>query len=181
MTAASFEWDAKKDVANQAEHGVPFAQAQFAFADRLRVIARDLDHSATEDRSYCFGRVEASVLTVRFTYRGGASASSAPASGAREKLSMSKKIAYTNEPLGGIEVIPDFLPPPAELAFREDGVKVTLALSRKSVEFFKAEAFKHSTQYQRMIRRLLDAYVDVHAEREATGLPKRTQRKRASL
>ena len=92
---------------------------------------------------------------------------------------MSKRIVYTNEPLGGIEIVPDFLPPPAELAFREDGVKVTLALSKKSVEFFKAEASKHSTQYQRMIRRLLDAYVDVHAMREATGQPKRVPRKRA--
>ena len=73
---------------------------------------------------------------------------------------MKKKITYTDEPLGDIEVIPDFLPPPAELAFREEGVKVTLALSKKSVEFFKSEASKHQTQYQRMIRRLLDAYVE---------------------
>ena len=34
---------------------------------------------------------------------------------------MRKKIAYTNEPLGEIEVVRDFLPPPAELAFREEG------------------------------------------------------------
>ena len=78
---------------------------------------------------------------------------------------MRKKITYTNEPLGEIEVIPDFLPPPAELAFREEGTKVTLALSRKSVDFFKVEASKHRTQYQRMIRRLLDAYVDAQGER----------------
>lgn len=70
------------------------------------------------------------------------------------------KIKYTDEPLGGVQVIPDFLPSPAELAFREEGVKVTLALSKKSIEFFKSEATKHQTQYQRMIRRLLDAYVD---------------------
>jgi hypothetical protein len=70
------------------------------------------------------------------------------------------KIKYTAEPLGKVEVIPDFLPSPAELAFREEGVKVTLALSKKSIEFFKSEATKHHTQYQRMIRRLLDAYVD---------------------
>ena len=38
---------------------------------------------------------------------------------------MKKKIVYSNEPLGDIEVIPDFLPPLAELAFREEGVKVT--------------------------------------------------------
>jgi len=61
--------------------------------------------------------------------------------------------------LGDIEVIADFLPAPAELAFREEGVKVTLALSKSSVDFFKSEASKHQTQYQRMIRRLLDSYV----------------------
>ncbi|NCP56111.1 MAG: CopG family transcriptional regulator [Rhodoferax sp.] len=72
---------------------------------------------------------------------------------------MKKKITYTDEPLGDIEVIPDFLPAPAELAFREEGVKVTLALSKSSVDFFKSEASKHQTQYQRMIRRLLDSYV----------------------
>lgn len=77
---------------------------------------------------------------------------------------MSARIKYTDEPLGKIQVIPDFLPSPAELAFREEGVKVTLALTRKSIEFFKAEADKHHTQYQRMIRRLLDAYVDAQAQ-----------------
>ena len=68
-----------------------------------------------------------------------------------------------DEPLGKVQVVPDFLPSPAELAFREEGVKVTLALSKKSIEFFKSEATKHHTQYQRMIRRLLDAYVDGQA------------------
>ena len=75
---------------------------------------------------------------------------------------MSAKIKYTNEPLGEIKVIADFLPSPAELAFNEEGVKVTLALSKKSIDFFKAEAAKNHTQYQRMIRRLLDAYVESH-------------------
>jgi predicted DNA binding CopG/RHH family protein len=76
---------------------------------------------------------------------------------------MSAKIKYTDEPLGNTKVVQDFLPSPAELAFREEGVKVTLALSKKSLEFFKSEAAKHQTQYQRMIRRLLDAYVDAQA------------------
>ena len=76
---------------------------------------------------------------------------------------MSVKIKYTDEPFGKTQVVPDFLPSPAELAFREVGVKVTLALSKKSIEFFKSEAAKHHTQYQRMIRRLLDAYVDAQA------------------
>ena len=39
-------------------------------------------------------------------------------------------------------------------------MKVTIALSKKSVDFFKSEAGKHRTQYQRMIRQLIDTYVD---------------------
>jgi hypothetical protein len=45
-------------------------------------------------------------------------------------LRMKKKIVYTDEPMGDLEVVADFLPSPAELAFREDGVKVTLALGQ---------------------------------------------------
>ena len=76
---------------------------------------------------------------------------------------MSAKIKYSDEPLGKTQIITDFLPSPGELAFREEGVKITLALSKKSIDFFKSEAAKHQTQYQRMIRRLLDSYVDSHA------------------
>ena len=75
---------------------------------------------------------------------------------------MSAKITYTDEPLGDVRVMADFLPSPAQLAFKEEGVKVTLALSKKSVAFFKAEAVKNNTQYQRMIRRLIDAYVETN-------------------
>jgi hypothetical protein len=71
---------------------------------------------------------------------------------------MRKRIKYTDESIGEVRVVGDFLPPPEELAFREDAVKVTLALSRRSVEFFKEEAARRGTQYQKMIRRLLDRY-----------------------
>lgn len=90
---------------------------------------------------------------------------------------MSNKIKYTNEPLGDVKVIKDFLPPPEQLAFREEGVKVTLALSKKSIEFFKSEAAKHHTQYQRMIRRLVDAYVENYSP-PLTSRSTRTARKR---
>ena len=53
----------------------------------------------------------------------------------------------------------DFLPPLSELVYKEETVKVTLGLSRRSVDFFKKEAKKHETQYQKIIRRLLDLYV----------------------
>ena len=91
---------------------------------------------------------------------------------------MSTKTKYINEPLGEIRVVPDFLPSPSELAFREEGVKVTLALSKKSVELFKAGASRHHTQYQRMIRRLLDAYV-VTQPRPLTRRAAGATRKRA--
>ena len=78
---------------------------------------------------------------------------------------MTAKIKYTDEPLGAPRVKPDFLPAPEDLIFKNDGVKVTLALSRRSVEFFQREAAKHHTQDQRMIRRLLDAYAEHHSKR----------------
>lgn len=52
------------------------------------------------------------------------------------------------------------LPSLEELAAREETVKVTITLSKASVEFFKREARSRSTQYQKMIRRLLDEYVE---------------------
>ena len=83
--------------------------------------------------------------------------------GGRVSKFMSAKIKYTDEPIGPLEVVEDFLPPPEELAFSEETVKVTITLSKESVEFFKGEAEKHNTQYQRMIRRLLDAYTKLHS------------------
>ncbi len=82
---------------------------------------------------------------------------------------MRRNVKYTNEPLGELQVIPDFLPRPEDLVFQDDeGMKVTIALSKRSVEFFKSEAQKHHTQYQRMIRRLLDAYAEHHTRARNT-------------
>ena len=36
---------------------------------------------------------------------------------------MKKKITYTDEPLGDIQVVEDFLPPPERLIFKEDEAK----------------------------------------------------------
>ena len=85
-----------------------------------------------------------------------------PVIGGKEKGSMKTKIKYTNEPIGKIKIVDDFLPPPEQLAFKEDNVKVTITLSRTSVDFFKKEAEKHHVQYQKMIRRLLDLYTIHH-------------------
>jgi uncharacterized DUF497 family protein len=65
----NFEWDPAKDAENQRKHGVSFVEAQVAFLDPSRVIARDASHSHSEQRYYCFGRVDNGILTVRFTRR----------------------------------------------------------------------------------------------------------------
>ncbi len=89
---------------------------------------------------------------------------------------MTAKTKYTNEPIEEYRVVPDFLPPPDQLVFRDEGVKVTIALSKRSVDFFKAHAAKNQTQYQRMIRQLLDAYVDAYAQPLTTRSSGRTAR-----
>lgn len=69
MAQARFDWDPDKEAENRRKHGVAFSRAQYAFADPRRVIAKDLGHSQTEERFYCFGEVDGGILTVRFTYR----------------------------------------------------------------------------------------------------------------
>ena len=92
---------------------------------------------------------------------------------------MIAKIKYSDEDIGEVQVIPDFLPPPEELAFREDTVKVTIVLSNESVEFFKKEAKKHITQYQKMIRRLLDVYSRSYKQPPASRSSGRDKKRRA--
>ena len=71
-----------------------------------------------------------------------------------------KAVEYTSGSTGKLSVVRDFLPKPSELVLRDDNVKVTLNLSRSSVEFFKREAKKQSVSYQRMIRALVDGYAE---------------------
>jgi len=85
-----------------------------------------------------------------------------PDIGGKERRYMKSKIKYSDEPMGKLKVVNDFLPPPEQLVLKEDNVKVTIALKRSSVEFFKKEAKKHRTQYQKMIRQLVDWYTSHH-------------------
>jgi len=61
-------------------------------------------------------------------------------------------------PVGKLTRVEDFLPSPSQLAIGEVTTKVTIALKRSSVEFFKRAAKRHHTKYQRMIREVLDRY-----------------------
>jgi len=71
---------------------------------------------------------------------------------------MKSRIKYTDEPMGKLKAVQDFLPPPEALVLKEEHVKVTIALSKKSVDFFKGIARQHRTSYQKMIRRVIDLY-----------------------
>jgi predicted DNA binding CopG/RHH family protein len=81
----------------------------------------------------------------------------------KERRYMKEKIKYADETMGKPRVIKDFLPSPEELAFKEETVKVTISLSKASVDFFKKEAKRHHIEYQNMIGRLLDKYIEHQA------------------
>lgn len=77
---------------------------------------------------------------------------------------MKKKIKYSDEHIVDVKVVKDFLPRPEELIFKEDTVKITLNLSKSSVDFFKDVAQKHGSQYQKVIRNLLDSYTSHYSQ-----------------
>ena len=70
MSRESFEWDPYKDIQNQLKHGVSFEEAQLAFVDSNRIFYIDENHSHSEQRYFCLGKVNDGIMTVRFTFRG---------------------------------------------------------------------------------------------------------------
>ena len=71
---------------------------------------------------------------------------------------MKTKTRYTEESMGELKIIKDFLPTPDQLALKEENVKITISLKKSSVSFFKEQAKKHKTSYQKMIREVVDWY-----------------------
>lgn len=78
--------------------------------------------------------------------------------GEKEGRPMKTKTKYTEEPMGDLRIVKDFLPPPEKLVLREDNVKVTISLKKSSIAFFKEQAKKQKTSYQKMIREVVDWY-----------------------
>jgi len=74
-----------------------------------------------------------------------------------------KKNHDSDMPVGKIRVVKDFLPPPEVLFVGVDEkVRVNIYLSKASIQYFKKQAQKHHTKYQKVIRELLDSYVMQH-------------------
>jgi hypothetical protein len=86
--------------------------------------------------------------------------------GGKEGRSMKTKTKYTEEPMGELRIVKDFLPPPDKLVLKEDNVKVTLSLKKTSITFFKKQAKTQKTSYQKMIREVVDWYAS-HYQKSA--------------
>ena len=80
---------------------------------------------------------------------------------------MKNKIKYSDEPMGDLKVVKDFLPSPDQLILKEENVKVTLALKKSSIEFFKEKAKEQHVSYQRMIREVIDWYASHHKNKKS--------------
>ncbi len=64
MSDIKFEWDPRKDLANQKKHGVSFDEAKSAFTDLYARLIADPDHSEDEDRFILLGTSIHSRLLV---------------------------------------------------------------------------------------------------------------------
>jgi len=73
-------------------------------------------------------------------------------------LIIMKKKSNRDMPVGKLTRVKDILPPPGKLVAPKDEVKITLSLSRRSIEFFKVEARRNNSKYQRMIKEVVDRY-----------------------
>lgn len=85
--------------------------------------------------------------------------------GEKDMQNTKKRTQYKKTPraiadaINASEIIEDFLPKPEELVFKKETVKVTMNLSKESVDFFKKRSRKYGVSYQKMINSLVDKYV----------------------
>ena len=79
---------------------------------------------------------------------------------------MRRREDFEDAPKGKVTILDDFLPPPSQLVRpKEETVKITLEFTRSSIEFLKEEAKKAHVPYQRMLRALVDKYVEQHTQK----------------
>jgi len=94
----------------------------------------------------------------------------APDIGVKESGGMKKDLKYEEAPekireaLLEVNQFENVLPPPELLIPKEETKKVTISLSKKSIDFFKRISEETHIPYQQMIRKVLDTYTDHYAE-----------------
>lgn len=70
MADQQFEWDERKNRANQTKHGIGFEEARTAFLDENARVMPDPDHSDDEDRFILLGlSIRLRVIVVCHCYR----------------------------------------------------------------------------------------------------------------
>ena len=70
MPVLTFDWDPRKDRANQLKHGISFDEAKTAFLDEYARIIPDPEHSDDEERFVLLGMsVGLRLLVVCHCYR----------------------------------------------------------------------------------------------------------------
>jgi len=67
-----------------------------------------------------------------------------------------------NIPVGKIDRAVRRMPYPIGLVSSDQKVLVTTYLNKSTIDFFKKEADKYHTKYQRMMRAVLDRYAHFH-------------------
>lgn len=70
-----------------------------------------------------------------------------------------------------MRLIEDFLPSPEELIMKEPTKKITITLDSSSVDFFKKEADRLNSSYQRMMRNLLTEYANRIRDQKKASSP----------
>lgn len=73
-------------------------------------------------------------------------------------MKKNRKLIVTDEPIGKLSRMADFLPPPEELVPNEKTIKITVAVDVNTLKFFKEYANKSGLKYQRIIREVLRGY-----------------------
>jgi uncharacterized protein len=72
MKPLEFEWDDRKNLANQRKHGISFEEATSVFYDGRGLFMADPGHSGSEDRFVLLGlSADLKTLVVCHCYRGG--------------------------------------------------------------------------------------------------------------
>jgi hypothetical protein len=70
MDDLRYEWDERKNRANQRKHGVAFEEARTTFLDENARRVSDLDHSIREDRYILVGlSIQLRLLVVCHSFR----------------------------------------------------------------------------------------------------------------
>ena len=119
-------------------------------------------------------KIKNKICTVRFTYRNGCIRIFGAGYWRQGKKDYEKvqNDGYADGPVLLGKQVKDFLPRPEELILKESTTKITITLDSASVNFFKQEADRLNSSYQRMMRNLLTEYANRMKDQKKSSSPR---------